>query len=68
MPACSKMVYTEADVQADRYISFAENCYTAPASITGLPVVVAGGVQMIGKAFAEPMLFAMAELYEKEGK
>ncbi len=68
MPACSKIAYTEADVQSDRYISFAENCYTAPASITGLPVVVAGGVQMIGKAFSEPMLFAMAELYEKEGK
>ncbi len=67
-PASAKAAYTQEDVKADRYISFTENLYTAPASITGLPTVVAGGVQLIGKAFSEGALFAAAKLLEKEGE
>ena len=63
-PACSKAAYTEADVAADKYLAFTENLCTAPASITGLPTVVAGGVQLIGKAFSENALFDAAKLYE----
>ncbi len=68
MPACSTLAYTEAQVQENKYISFEENFYTAPASITGLPAVVAGGVQLVGSAFSENALFRAAELYEKEGR
>ncbi len=68
MPACSKMAYTEDVVKADKHIAFTENFYTAPASITGLPAVVASGVQMIGKIFSEAKLFTLAEALEKEGK
>ncbi len=64
IPACSKAAYTESDVQADPYIAFAENLYTAPASITGLPTVTAGGVQLIGKALSENALFDAAMCYE----
>ena len=60
IPACSKAFYTEDDVKADKYISYKENFYTAPASITGLPAVVAGGVQLIGKAFSENALLELA--------
>ncbi len=67
-PASAKAAYTQEDVKADRYIAFTENLYTAPASITGLPTVVAGGVQLIGKAFSEGALFAAAKLFEKEGE
>ncbi len=59
IPACSKAFYTEDDVKADKYISYKENFYTAPASITGLPAVVAHGVQLIGPAFSENALLEL---------
>lgn len=68
MPACSALEYTQAQVEANKYMAYEENFYTAPASITGLPAVVAGGVQLVGKAFSENVLFALAAMYEKEGK
>ena len=68
MPACSKLAYTEADVKSDKYLVFEENLYTAPASITGLPAVVAGGAQLVGRAFSELALLDLAKICEKEGK
>ena len=68
MPACSTLTYTEADVKANKYLVFEENFYTAPASVTGLPAVVAGGVQLVGKAFSELALLDLAKKCEKEGK
>ena len=62
LPACSKLSYTATDS------AFEENRYTAPASITGLPAVVAGGVQLIGPAFADGALLALAKILVKEGK
>ena len=60
LPATSKKAYCE-DI-SDEYLAFKENVYTAPASITGLPAVVAGGVQIIGKAFSESALLDLAKL------
>lgn len=68
MPACSTLKYTVDAVANDKYMAFTENFYTAPASVTGLPAVVAGGVQLVGKAFSEDKLFTLAEKLEKEGK
>ena len=68
MPACSSFAYTEEMVKENKYISYEENFYTAPASITGLPAVVCGGVQLVGKAFSENTLFEIAKMYEKEDK
>ncbi|MBR5514794.1 MAG: hypothetical protein IKU52_01175 [Clostridia bacterium] len=68
MPVTSKDEYTMADIEADRYISFKENRFTSPAMITGLPAVVVGGVQLVGKAFSENALLDLAEKFEKEGK
>ena len=68
MPACSRLEYSMAEVEANKHIAFEENFYTAPASITGLPAVVAGGVQMVGKVFSENKLFDLAKNLEKEGK
>ena len=59
LPASSKLQYTETDHP------FAENLYTAPASLTGLPAVVADGVQLIGPAFSEERLLAVATLLEE---
>lgn len=68
MPACSRMAYTEDEVKANKYLAFEENLYTAPASVTGLPAVVACGVQLVGPAFSENALLCIAEACEKGGK
>lgn len=68
MPACSKMGYTMEDIKADKYIAFEENLYTAPASVTGLPAVVVGGVQLVGRAFSDLSLLDVAAAFEKEDK
>ncbi len=61
LPACGKSAYTADDAAADKFLCFKENAATAPASITGLPAVVAGGVQLVGPAFSEGMLLTFAE-------
>ena len=68
LPACAKQKYTLVDVQTDPYLVCKENLFTAPASITGMPAVIAGGVQLVGPVFAEKSLLDVAECYEKEGK
>ena len=68
LPACSALAYTEDAVKADKYMAYTENFYTAPASITGLPAVVAGGVQLVGRAFADNALLDVADILGKEGK
>lgn len=68
LPACSQMVYTEEQINADKYIAFEENRYTAPATLAGLPAVVAGGVQLIGKANSEHALLDVASILAEEGR
>ena len=63
LPAASG-VYTAEDAGKDKYIAFKENLYTAPASVTGLPTVVVGGVQLVGAAFSEGALLEVAKSYE----
>ena len=66
LPACSQMIYAAKDVTQDKYISFEENRYTAPATLAGLPAVVAGGVQLIGRANAEHALLDVARILAGE--
>ena len=68
LPACSKMVYPEADVKQDKYLSFEKNRYTAPATLAGLPAVVAGGVQLVGNVYSEDALLDVASLLAGEGR
>ena len=60
LPACSKRSYSLADVEANPYLAFEENRFTAPAAITGLPAVSAGGVQLVGPAFSDAALLHLA--------
>ncbi len=68
MPACSSLAYTEAQIAANKQLAFEENLYTAPASVSGLPTVVAGGVQLVGAAFSENTLLDAAMILMKEGR
>ena len=67
MGVCSTLAYTEADL-SDKYKVYKENVYTAPASISGLPAVVAGKVQLIGRSFSDASLLETAKILTKEGK
>lgn len=60
-PVVSKAGYTVEEAVANPYMAYEESLYTAPAMITGLPVVVTGGVQLVGPAFSESSLLALAE-------
>ena len=64
MPAVSSQKYTDLGVTA----AFEENVFTAPASITGLPAVVVGGVQLVGAAFSDNALLDVAAMYEEASK
>ncbi len=66
LPACSRIAYAPSDVSLT--LAFDENRYTAPASITGMPAIVFGGCQFIGKPLSDASLVALASVYEKEGK
>ena len=68
LPAVSKMEYNCDEVKANPTMCYEENKFTAPASITGLPALVAGGVQFVANAFDEGKLLAIAEMLVKEGK
>ena len=68
LPACSSMVYAAEQVKADKYVAFEENRFTAPASLTGLPAVVAGYVQLIGKANSEHALLDIAKILAGEAE
>lgn len=67
LPTCSQMVYTQEQISADKYIAFEENRYTAPATLAGLPALVAGGVQVIGRVNAEHALLGVAKILVGEG-
>lgn len=66
LPACSAKSYALKDVQQNKYLAFQENVFTAPASISGMPAVVVGGVQLMGPAFSENSLLDLAQSYGKE--
>ena len=66
LPACAKRAYSLADVEANPYLAFEENRFTAPAAITGLPALTAGGVQLIGPAFSDVALLHLADCFGKE--
>ena len=68
VPACSSLSYTEEQIANNKGIAFEENVFTAPASITGLPAVVAGGVQLVGNAFSENALLDVAKILAKGDK
>ena len=68
LPACSQMIYKAEDVARDKYISFEENRYTALATLAGLPAVVSGGVQIIGRTFSEDALLDVASILAEEDR
>ncbi len=66
MPATSALAYKADETAAEA--CFAENLYTAPASISGAPSVVVRGAMLVGAAFSEGTLISLAKMIEGEEK
>ena len=65
-PACGKAEYAAYDTKDAFSKVFEESLYTAVPSITGLPAMVTGGVQLIADSFKESTLLSIAHAVEKE--
>jgi len=60
-PVASKTEFTLEEAAANKYIAYDESTYIAPAMITGIPVVVCGGVQLMGAPLSDATLLVLAE-------
>ena len=63
-PACGATEYQSFDGKDAFMKVFSESVYTAISSITGMPAVVSGGVQLMGNYFDESMLLSLANVAE----
>ncbi len=69
IPAASDTEFKAYDKSKAFQKVYEESAYTALASITGLPAMVSGSVQLIGDSFKESTLLSIAHSIEKkEGK
>ena len=68
MPATSKMSYEAYDISKAFETVFKESVFTSIANLIGVPALVSGGVQLMGKQFDENVLLSIAGCVEKEGE
>lgn len=66
LPACSRKTYDVYDISEAFGKVFDESLYTCVANLTGIPALVSGGVQWLGKAFSEGLLIGLAAAAEGE--
>jgi len=67
-PVCSKASYEEYDIK-DAFVKvFEESVFTAVANLIGIPALVSGGVQLMGKHFEESKLLSLAHVVERRGE
>ena len=67
-PVCSKSTYEAYEIEDAFKTVFEESAFTAVANLIGVPALVSGGVQLMGKAFAESTLLSFAGCVERAGK
>lgn len=65
-PVCSKTAYEEYDIHEAFGKVFSESVFTSAANLIGIPALVSGGVQLMGKAFSESLLLSLAHSVESE--
>ncbi len=65
-PACSKLSYEKYDLSEAFTKVYEESVFTAIPSVTGLPAMVTGGIQLIADSFKESTLLSVAHSVEKE--
>lgn len=67
-PVCSKTAYEAYDIHEAFGKVFAESEFTAVANLIGIPALVSGGVQLMGKQFDESVLLSLAHSVERIGE
>lgn len=67
-PVCSKNAYTAYEIEKAFQTVFEESAFTAVANLIGVPALVSGGVQLMGKAFDENVLLSLAGSVERAGE
>lgn len=67
-PACSKASYKSYDIKDAFLKVFEESVFTSLSNLIGIPSMVTGGVQLMGRHFDEKTLLSLADCVEKEGK
>ena len=66
-PVCSQKSYAAYEIEEAFKKVFDESVFTAVANLIGVPALVSGGVQLMGKAFSESTLLSLAKSIEKGG-
>ncbi len=64
-PACSKSAYRKEELGDSLDAAYDESYFSALASITGIPAVSTGGVQLLADSHMEPALLTAAACYER---
>lgn len=64
-PSCSKLSYEPYEISDAFDKVYEESLFTAVPSITGLPAMVSGGVQLIADSFKESTLLSIAHSVER---
>lgn len=67
-PPSSKVSYGQYEIGEAFLKVFEESVFTSLANLIGIPALVSGGVQLMGKHFSESTLLSLANCVEKEGK
>jgi len=67
-PVTSKSAYEAYEIDKAFQTVFEESVYTAVANLIGVPALVSGGVQLMGKAFSESTLLSLAGSVERAGE
>ena len=67
-PVCSKTSYEAYDIN-DAFVKvFEESVFTAAANLIGIPAMVSGSVQLMGKHFGESTLLSLVHSVERKGE
>ncbi|MBQ7288550.1 MAG: hypothetical protein IJW78_02365 [Clostridia bacterium] len=67
-PVCSKTAFESYGINEAFEKVFSESAFTAVANLIGIPALVSGGVQLLGKHFSESLLLSLAKSAEREGE
>ena len=67
-PVCSKCEYKAYDIKDAFTKIFEESVFTAVPNLIGIPALVSGNVQLIGKQFSENKLLSLSKMGERKGE
>lgn len=67
-PVSSKSTYSAYAIEDAFQVVFEESVFTSVANLIGVPAMVSGGVQLMGKAFSESVLLSLAGCVERAGE